>query len=241
MWLCYCISHVTFSLLLIATSNVIAHSIPHEFPWNLNLDSYIYCLIACTIKLYNITFSFMFLAGGQFLRSKMETCSGPMPNRKLLYMKSGDSQIGLTEVITKLSTKKEDKPANHCVWVREVNLKYSTISTNSLCLVWPPQRDEHLFSRCQAVWQGQNSLQNCHFRMEFSFRSPKNIVSQASQSNVTCDNQTNSSLWKALWPVTEELVEMVQYEQLCVCIKQCIWKRKCGNCGYGRPNVSLLT
>jgi len=37
---------------------------------------------------------------------------------------------------------------------------------------------------------------------------PRNVVSQASQSNVTCDKQINSLLRKALWPVTEELVEI---------------------------------
>jgi len=59
---------------------------------------------------------------------------------------------------------------------------------------------------------GPNSLRNFHFWKDFDPKSPEDIMSQALEGDVTHDKRTNSSLQNALWPVTEELVEIVQYE-----------------------------
>jgi len=46
--------------------------------------------------------------------------------------------------------------------------------------------------------KGPNSLQNCYLWKDFGPKSLENVVSQASEGDVTHDKRTNSSLWKAL-------------------------------------------
>ena len=58
---------------------------------------------------------------------------------------------------------------------------------------------------------GWKSLRNCRFWKDFRSKSPENQLSLSSKGGVTRDKKTNSSLRTALWHVTEELVEMVQY------------------------------